>query len=107
MGRPRSVSPPPEFSEDAKLLWRSAVRQLQTQGTWRAVDCPLLESYVQSVERARSARRSGNHDIAAAAERDASARARDLMLTPDTRQHAPANRPPPRIGIIEASSTVA
>src|SRR3954452_12518541 len=92
MGRPRSVSPPPDFSDDAKLLWRAAVRQLQQQGTWRAVDGPLLESYVQSVTSARIARVEGRHRFAAQAERDAAARAAALMLTPETRRHAPNGR---------------
>lgn len=109
-GRPRSVSPPPDFSDDAQTLWRAAVRQLQEQGTWRAVDGPLLESYVQSVITARAARRAGQHDMAAAAEDRAAVRAAALMLTPDTRRHAPNGKhhgaSPPRVGIVESSTSV-
>ena len=95
MARNRSVSPPPDLVEDGKVLWRAAVRQLQEQGTWRAVDCPLLESYVQLVLSARAARRAGQHDIAAAAEDRAAERAAALMLTPDTRRYAPNGKPRP------------
>lgn len=109
-GRPRSVSPPPEFSDDAQTLWRACVRQLQEQGTWRPVDGPLLESYVQSVITARAARRAGQHDMAAAAEDRAAVRASALMLTPESRRHAPNGKPHrvPNVGNghVEASTTV-
>jgi hypothetical protein len=110
MARNRSVSPPPEFSEDGKVLWRAAVRQLQEQGTWRAVDGPLLESYVQLVLSARAARLAGQHDTAATAEDRAAQRAAALMLTPETRRHAPNGKPrtsraTSHTGLIEASSS--
>jgi hypothetical protein len=109
MARNRSVSPPPDLSEDGKVLWRAAVRQLQEQGTWRAVDGPLLESYVQSVLSARAARRAGQHDIAAVAERDAVERASALMLTPATRRHAPNGKPARPAGgmVVEGGGAVA
>lgn len=107
MGRNRSVSPPPEFSDDAKSLWRTAVRQLQQQGTWRPVDGPLLESYVQCVLAARDSRRAGRHDFASISERDAADRAAALMLTPETRRHAPNGRAPHRVGLLEGGASVA
>jgi hypothetical protein len=110
MARNRSVSPPPDLPDDGKVLWRAAVRQLQEQGSWRPVDGPLLESYVQSVLSARASRRAGQHDAAAIAERDAAARATSLLLTADTRRHAPNGKPRSangRPGFIEGSSSVA
>src|SRR5215211_3147163 len=112
MARNRTVSPPPYLPADGKVLWRAAVRQLQTQGSWRAVDGPLLESYVHSILSARSARGAGQHDSAAAAEDRAAARARDLLLTAETRHRAPNGRPRSTStngagGLIEGSSGVA
>lgn len=70
----------------------------------------MLESYVASVLCARAARRAGQNDTAAVAERDAAERAASLMLTPDTRRYAPNGKPrAPRStpgGIIESFSTV-
>lgn len=112
MARIRSVSPPPELVEDGKVIWRAAVRQLQEQGTWRTVDGPLLESYVQLVLASRAARRAGQHDMAAESEDRAAARAAALMLTPDTRRFAPNGKPrrsnssSTRTGMIEGGSTV-
>jgi hypothetical protein len=111
MSRNRTVSPPPELSEDGKVIWRAAVRQLQEQGTWRPVDGPLLESYVQLVLSARASRAAGQHDTAAAAEDRAADRAASLMLTPDTRRHAPNGKPRSHpgtgTGLIEGSGAVA
>src|SRR5687767_12965260 len=93
MPRNRTVSPPSDLPEPGRVLWRAAVRQLQEQGSWRPVDGPLLESYVHLILRARACRDAGQHDLAAAAERDAAARARDLLLTADTRHRAPNGGP--------------
>jgi hypothetical protein len=108
MARNRSVSPPPDLVEDGKVIWRAAVRQLQEQGTWRAVDGPLLESYVQLVLSARAARRAGQHDTAAESEDRAAARAAALMLTPETRRFAPNGKPRSAHapGRIESSTSV-
>src|SRR5687768_13143840 len=103
MPRNRTVSPPPEFSEEGKVLWRAAVRQLQQQGTWRPIDGPLLESYVQSVLSARAMRAGGQHDMAAVAERDAAARAGSLLLTPASRARSNGKASPVG-GLIEGTS---
>ncbi len=110
MARNRTVSPPPDLPDDGKVLWRAAVRQLQTQGSWRPVDGPLLESYVHSVLAARGARAAGQHGIAASAERDAADRAGTLLLTADTRMHAPNGKPAKPAtgaGLIEGVGSVA
>jgi len=111
MARNRTVSPPPDLPEDGKVLWRAAVRQLQTQGSWRPVDGPLLESYVQSILRARAAREAGDHDVAEVAEDRAADRAGRLLLTADTRRHAPNGKPhkphKPGLGLIEGGGAVA
>jgi hypothetical protein len=108
MARNRSVSPPPDLPDDGKVLWRAAVRQLQEQGSWRPVDGPMLESYVQSVLSARASRRAGQHDSAAVAEQHAADRAAALLLTADMRHRAPNGKPrnPKHVGIIESGSGV-
>lgn len=110
MARNRTVSPPPRLPEPGRILWRAAVRQLQAQGSWRPVDGPLLESYVHSVMYARACRDVGQHDAAASAERDAAQRARDLLLTADTRHRAPNGKPRSTngtVGLIEGHGSIA
>ena len=65
---------------------------------------------MQSILYARAMRAAGQHDLAATAERDAAARAAALMLTPDTRRHAPNGKPRhpapgTNTGLIEASGS--
>jgi|SRR5215210_3473013 len=110
MPRNRTVSPPPGLPEDGRILWRAAVRQLQEQGSWRPVDGPLLESYVQSVLSARAARAAGQHDVAGELEDRAAARATSLLLTADTRALAPNGKPRRTangtVGVIEGTSAL-
>lgn len=109
MARNRTVSPPPDLPGEGKVEWRAAVRQLQEQGSWRPVDGPLLESYVRLILTARAAHAAGQHEIAAIAEDRAAARAASLLLTADTRRHAPNGKPqrlPSGPRIIEGTSSV-
>jgi P27 family predicted phage terminase small subunit len=100
--KPRCVSPPPDFTPDARKLWHATQRQLRRQGTWQPQDATLLASYVRAVQLAQSARKAAEDTpfvpgsrgqltvhpgvkLSHEAARDAHRYAEALLLTPQTR----------------------
>jgi P27 family predicted phage terminase small subunit len=54
---PADTTPPPAYLDDESVrLWRKTKRQLNAQGTWQDSDAPLLERYIDALQRAREAR---------------------------------------------------
>jgi hypothetical protein len=90
----RQTQLPADIPDGGRALWLAAQKQLRAQGTWLNTDGPLLESYVQCVLTARSARRGGDTKLAGESERDAHRYANALLLTPESRKRhgvKPAN----------------
>jgi P27 family predicted phage terminase small subunit len=96
------MTAPDDISEYGQRVYDEARAELESQGTWRDTDAPLLESYVRSLLVARQARKAVSASpftegsrgqlvahpgvkIAADAERDAERYARALLLTPEAR----------------------
>jgi phage terminase small subunit len=89
------LQPPKGFTDEERLVWIAAQKQLKAQGTWTGKsDAPLLEAYVKNAVLARRARlRLGDRievgpvmKIAAEAEAAAHKFASALLLTPEARK---------------------
>jgi P27 family predicted phage terminase small subunit len=108
---PRDKTPPPQdLDGDSKALWKKTRKQLEEQNTWHDSDAATLERYIRALERARQARASLPRDKKTGvlqlttkgskgqlvqhpnvktireAERDAHEYAKDLLLTPKSRE---------------------
>ena len=109
----KTLSPPPDFSDEARAVWKRAQSELRAQGTWRNVDGALLEAYCRSVVRARvahavaqecpftkgSAGQTVAHPairVAREAEADARAAAQALLLSPEMRKRHELDAAPDR-----------
>lgn len=98
-----ALDPPGDLDRPGKALWRATIAALKAQSTWEASDAGALERYVRAVERGRQAREARGGELVAVgsqgqptqhpnlktereADRDAHDFARELLLSPASRQ---------------------